>query len=327
MAKAPGLYRPDGRPARQFGEEIIEPGKPFSGETLQTIRSLVTDTPQASPLIALAVDQSERHAPDPASVDGKKAKAEDPAKAMRETPTAPTTAPAKDAPEQAEPSDPTTPCAVDGAALNAPDSLPTEALPENFQQVLQSLDDFARDKLESLHDIKNNALDSLARDPGDSQVGMVAQGEPRAAKENWRRLIVVEGVPGRTLRRFFSKPRLIALAMLIGVSFWKPWFIPMLFLVAMTALVLMSIVAGADRVSSVVGWWYGRLQRRNPARADRLLHIGNRLLTRVEWLADRLPPAWVQGFHIPDLDAAVAPPEDDSQFQSRLERIAAQEGV
>ena len=35
----------DGTGARQFGEEIIEPGEPFTGETLDTIRALVADSP------------------------------------------------------------------------------------------------------------------------------------------------------------------------------------------------------------------------------------------------------------------------------------------
>lgn len=35
----------DGTGARQFGEEIIEPGEPFTGETLDTIRALIADSP------------------------------------------------------------------------------------------------------------------------------------------------------------------------------------------------------------------------------------------------------------------------------------------
>lgn len=339
MAKASGLYRPDGRPARQFGEEIIEPGEPFSGETLRNIRSMVSDGSPAPkpPLVArepdtgseqqLHVEQAspKRHA-DPVQdqAPSEDTTQESPATLTAEVPQDASAAHKADAP----PPEVLLPDIEEAVPEAIPaETVPKETLPDNFRDILRSLDDFARDKLEAMQGIQGNTAGRDLRNPDDPQVGLVPQGQPRTAKENWRRLIIIEGVPGRALRRFFSKPRLIALALLIGVSFWKPWFIPMLFLVVITALLLMAIVAGAERVGGAVGWWYSRLQRRNPARADRLLRLGNRLLTRVEWLADRLPPSWVQGFHIPDLDAAVAPPEDDSQFRSRLERIAAQESV
>ncbi len=50
MAKASELYRPDGRPARQYGEELIAPGEPYSEETLGTIRALISDPSPTSPL-------------------------------------------------------------------------------------------------------------------------------------------------------------------------------------------------------------------------------------------------------------------------------------
>lgn len=52
MTKKHGLVRSDGQPARQFGEEIIEPGEKYSDETLDVIRTLLEEhdvEPEAVP--------------------------------------------------------------------------------------------------------------------------------------------------------------------------------------------------------------------------------------------------------------------------------------
>ncbi|MEQ9696054.1 hypothetical protein [Shimia sp. SDUM112013] len=46
MTRKHGLYRSDGQPARQYGEEIIEPGEAFNEDTLSVIRDLVDETAQ-----------------------------------------------------------------------------------------------------------------------------------------------------------------------------------------------------------------------------------------------------------------------------------------
>jgi len=43
MGKPSGVVRPDGRPARRFGDEIITPGEGYTEHTLGKIRALVAD--------------------------------------------------------------------------------------------------------------------------------------------------------------------------------------------------------------------------------------------------------------------------------------------
>lgn len=150
---------------------------------------------------------------------------------------------------------------------------------------------------------------------------------PARAKPEWRKLNVVEGAPGRAVRQFLSQPRNVALLMLVYISLWRPWFIPTLTFVIFLSVVLIAISVGPDRVASFTGWWFARLKRRNPKKADRLIRRGNRFLRRVEGLADRLPPAWVAGFYLPELDGEDRTAGDDAHLKARLERIAAQEQV
>lgn len=298
MAKAPGLYRPDGRPVRQFGEDIIEPGEAFSGDTLSTIRTLVSDDAPTQPTTS---------PPD------------DTAKAVDEPPAperAPPTVAPKDLPTALQEVNPE-------RDLSA--SRSCSSVPEDFGQVLADLDDYAQDRLHDMQVVQQAAAQSFARHPSQDHANLVIDPPKPSARDNWRRLVIVEGAPGRSLRRFVSRPRMLALLLLVIVSFWRPWFIPLLSIILFTSAAILLVMVGAERVGSAVGWWFQRLQKRNPARASRLLHRGNRFLKRAEWLADRLPPAWVQGFHVPDLDAAVAPVPDDAHLQSRFERIAAQE--
>lgn len=280
MAKAPGLYRPDGRPARQFGEEIIEPGEPFSGETLSTIRLLVSDhTPPDAPL------QKRASAVVPAS---------DPVS------------------EPPLPPDP------------LPDPLPDE--PETAVDLnLTDLDAYAEDHLQTMQAMQEAAALSLPP-PAQSPSGARSLHPPQpSVRDSWRRLVIVEGGPGRALRSALTRPRFWAIALLVGLIAWRPWAIPFMVLTLATAVILFVLLAGAERVADLAGWGYARLKKHNPARADLILQRGNRVLTQVPWLADRLPPEWVQGFHIPEQDRDMPPSPDDARLKSRLERIAAEE--
>ena len=91
------------------------------------------------------------------------------------------------------------------------------------------------------------------------------------------------------------------------------------------AVILFVVLAGSDRVAQIAGWLYRRIKKNDPARAERLVRRGNRLLTRVPWLADALPLSWVEGFRMPESDADYAADADDGHLVSRLARIAAEE--
>lgn len=281
MAKATGLERPDGRPVRQFGEDIVETGEPFSTDTLMTIRSMVSDSEPAKP-------------PKHPSAD------KEPAANIPDTPA------------EQEP-------APDPAPL--PDPLP-DTPEDDFALSPEALEAFAEQHLKAMQD---DAAISLKPTPQPDHENKVIFPPRPAPKESWRRLTITEGAPGQTVRRALRRPRMLAIILLVGVALWRPWFIPLFVLVNLTALALFAVLAGTDRIAALASLWFKRLKKRDPDRAQRLLNRGNRLLCRVEWLADRLPPAWVQGFHVPDLDAIDAPPEDDAFVKSRFDRIAAEE--
>ena len=283
MAKAPGLYRPDGEPARQFGEEIIEPGEPFSRETLSTIRSLVSERTAPSAPKGQTPDEGKR------VISKRRAKQTDPTQ-RAELPAHPANEP--------EPE----------IALN-----------------LSDLDAYAEDHLQNAQAMQETAAHSPSQQTPSPSGTPTRQPPQPSERGSWRRLVIVEAAPGRLLRSALRRPRPWAMALLIGIVIWRPWAIPIMVISLSLMAVFFVLFAGVDRVAGIAGWGFTRLRKHDPARAERLLRRGNRFLTRVEWVADRLPPTWVQGFHVPDLDSISATPTDDTLLKSRFERIAAEE--
>ena len=84
-------------------------------------------------------------------------------------------------------------------------------------------------------------------------------------KREWRRLTIVEGGPGRALRRLLTTPRLLSIAFLSFIVYWQPMFIPMLVLVLVSALLLVRALIGQDRMARFVGRRIQRLIWRDPA--------------------------------------------------------------
>ncbi|MGR3714602.1 MAG: hypothetical protein ACU0A6_15950 [Shimia sp.] len=89
-------------------------------------------------------------------------------------------------------------------------------------------------------------------------------------RREWRKLEVVEGGPGRALRRFLTTPRLVAIAFMSGVVYWKPMFIPMLVLVFVCALLLIGALIGQDRMGRIVLRRVQRVIWANPGFAQTL---------------------------------------------------------
>lgn len=73
---------------------------------------------------------------------------------------------------------------------------------------------------------------------------------PRARQ--WRKIEIVEGGPGRALRRFLTTPRLLSIAFMSAVVYWQPYFIPMLVLVLVCILLLVGALIGQDRMARFV---------------------------------------------------------------------------
>lgn len=333
MGNAAGPTTPDGRPARQFGEQIIEPGEPFSGDTLDVIRSLVED------------DSAEAAQPAPAEItpeqsDEPLAKPEIANKVNgSEEVDAGDIAAASLAKEATVP--PGESLLLENA-LNVPDPIVSDPVPVNHNTpetelasdpVLEEMTPSNEEVAQMISDLDRYVEEIAVIEPSgqipltepDTRGSEVQEQPELRQRGEWRKLNVVEGGPGRFLRHQFSKPRSLALLVLMAVFLWRPWFIPTLGVVLGLFLLLLVIALGPDRVSAVAGWWFQRYRQRNPKGAARLILRGNRLLRRAEGLAERLPPAWVQGFYLPELEANGPAPEDTTFLQERFERIASQE--
>lgn len=89
-------------------------------------------------------------------------------------------------------------------------------------------------------------------------------------RRQWRKLEVVEGGPGRAVRRFLTTPRLVAIAFMTGVVYWKPLFILMLILVFVCALLLIGALIGQDRMGRIVMRRVQRVIWANPGFAQSL---------------------------------------------------------
>lgn len=126
-------------------------------------------------------------------------------------------------------------------------------------------------------------------------------------RNSWRKIEIVEGGPGRALRRFLTTPRLLSILFLSGVVYWKPLFIPVLALVLVSIPLLIGALIGQDRMGRFV---LRRLQRfvwKNPDLA--------RLLEKVT------PRRRRHMLHRPASEQDVWDGPIDPAFAERLSRI------
>ena len=212
--------------ARQFGEEIIEPGEPFNGDTLSTIRALVAEHGTSACAAA------------PASPDSRD---QDPACAPDETrPVA-----AQDAP----------------VASDADRAAPPE------------------------------------RETVSEAVG----------QSGWRRLTITERAPVRWVRRRLATPRGIAVMLLLAVTLWEPWFIPVLFAALVFAVLIVGALIGQDRLGRIALYLLRRHIWADPARGAALQKV--------------LPARWHPFLYKPlgEDDAWEGPV--DPRFAERLARL------
>ncbi len=171
--------------ARQFGEEIIEPGEPFGEETLSTIRAMVADDDGPAGPCAPARGNTPRQALAPG-------------------------------PEETRPV----------AAQDAPVASDADrAAPPEWETVADAV----------------------------GQTG-------------WRRLTIIEGAPARWVRRRLATPRGIAVMLLLAVTLWEPWFIPILFAALVFAVLIVGALIGQDRLGRIALFLLKRHIWANPAR-------------------------------------------------------------
>ncbi len=225
-ATAPERLKPP-----QYGQDIIEPGEPFTDQTLDTIRALLAESdpvPQPKPL------------EDTVLFAGRRSRRE-----KRRDTTQPETysAPEMPEPEEASP-------------------FPPLAAPEED----------------------------------------VYEGE-----RTWRKIEVVEGNAGRSLRRFLMSPRMVSVVFLAGVVAWQPWFIPMLALMIVSSLLLVGALIGQDRMARIVLYMLKRFVWATPS--------CGRLLQRI------LPRRWHPVLYRPTTEDPTFDGPIDPTFGERLARI------
>lgn len=233
------LARP--KKPNQFGEDIIQPGEPYTDATLDTIRALLAESnpvPEAKPL-----SPSNPFAARPQYTG---AGYEPPMRA------APQPSTERVAQTGAEPQ---------SSAPQEPESLYPDPYIDNLQPV----------------------------------------------KRSWRKIEVVEGRTGRSLRRVVTSPRMVSFMFLCSVVIWQPWFIPMLILSVISAVLLIGALIGQDRMARIVLYMLKRYVWADQSRA--------RFLQRI------LPRRWHGILNRPVTEADAWDGLVDPSFEARLARI------
>ncbi len=230
-----GLTSPDGPKLHQFGDDIRQPGEPFTDATLDTIRALLAESdpvPEPKPLgETFPFARSRRD---------------------RATPPAPVKA-AQPEQTNTDPEVYSEPETV--AAAPVQDFVEDEALPER----------------------------------------------------SWRKIEVVEGVAGRSVRRFLMSPRLLSVMFLCGVVIWQPWFIPMLVLLVISTLLLIGALIGQDRMARILLYFLKRYVWAHPS--------AGRFLQRI------LPVRWHSVLYRPETKEVPIDGPINPSFEERLARI------
>lgn len=126
-------------------------------------------------------------------------------------------------------------------------------------------------------------------------------------KRSWRKIEVVEGRTGRNLRRIVTSPRMISFMFLCSVVIWQPWFIPMLILSVISAVLLIGALIGQDRMARIVLYFLKRFVWANPS--------AGQFLQRV------LPQRWHGILNRPVTEEDAWDGLIDPSFEARLARI------
>lgn len=134
-----------------------------------------------------------------------------------------------------------------------------------------------------------------------------AEPEDIPVERSWRKIEVVEGRTGRSLRRFLMSPRMVSMMFLCGVVIWQPWFIPVLALLIVSSLLLVGALIGQDRMAKIVLFMLKRFVWADP-------FLG-RVLQRV------LPQRWHPVLYRPSTEDDTWDGLIDSTFEERLARI------
>ena len=125
--------------------------------------------------------------------------------------------------------------------------------------------------------------------------------------QSWRKIEVVEGSAGRNLRRFLMSPRMVSVVFLCGVVAWQPWFIPMLALMCISAILLVGALIGQDRMARILLFGLKRFVWADPVLARRLQKI--------------LPRRWHKVLYRPVTEETPWDGHIDPSFEARLARI------
>ena len=100
-------------------------------------------------------------------------------------------------------------------------------------------------------------------------------------------------------RRSWRKPVMYGgLGLFIYV--W-PWAIPIAIFVTFWVVLIACATLGSDWIGRSVSWVFLRVQKRSPARAERLLDRADAMALRFDVVLDRLPERWSEGMYLPDL--------------------------
>ncbi len=106
------------------------------------------------------------------------------------------------------------------------------------------------------------------------------------------------------------------------IFLWRPWLLPILFLVAVWIVLIVYLTLGPDRVTElVVGRWQ-KLRRDRPELAERLRRRANRMTLRLHAVLNRLPDKWTEGLYLPDFSDPAPDAKSVNSVDDPFEKLA-----
>ena len=110
-------------------------------------------------------------------------------------------------------------------------------------------------------------------------------------------------------------PLRVSIAM-VGLAFvllLPVWVLPTMIFLAIVGFITFYYGIGHDRVCEMAIAYFRRVERRNPAKAARILRRAAQVSAGLSRVAEKLPARWTEGLYLPDF----APEEDTPEIMTR----------
>lgn len=200
---------------------------------------------------------------------------------------------------------------IEGASAGKPDDLQTDVLirqiivAQDSSQTNAAADEGAQVKHPRRLFRKSRTPEAEAAQlAGDTQAG---SGNSRLA--SW----------AAQLRNIRLSRKTVLLVLLVGIMLWRPWLLPVTFLLIFSTLLIAYFSLGPDRVAEIVIAGWKRLHARRPELAEHLRQRAEAVAERIDACLDQLPEKWTDGIYVPDLSL---PDPEEANRPDPFERLS-----